>query len=66
MLPVAPSAIRPAGQAFIENDRGEGELVPFVTPRALDIVEMPYVVQQYERGARDALMGHLPWLRSQP
>ena len=40
MPPVAPSAIRPAGQAFIENDRGEGELVPFVTPRALDIVEM--------------------------
>ena len=55
MLPVAPSAICPAGQAFIENDRGEGELVPFVTPRALDIVEMPYIVQQYERGARNAL-----------
>ncbi len=55
MLPVAPSAIRPAGQAFIENERGEGELVPFVTPRALDIVEMPYIVQQYERGARNAL-----------
>jgi NADH:flavin oxidoreductase/NADH oxidase family protein len=51
-----PSAIRPAGQAFIENDRGEGELVPFVTPRALDIVEMPYIVQQYERGARNALI----------
>ena len=51
MLPVAPSAIRPAGQAFIENDRGEGELVPFVTPRALDLVEMPYIVQQYERAA---------------
>ena len=55
MLPVAPSAIRPAGEAFIENDRGEGELVPFVTPRALDIVEMPYIVEQYERGARNAL-----------
>lgn len=55
MLPVAPSAIRPAGQAFIENDRGEGELVPFVTPRALEIVEMPYIVAQFERGARNAL-----------
>lgn len=55
MLPVAPSAIRPAGEAFIENARGEGELVPFVTPRALDIVEMPYIAQQYERGARNAL-----------
>ena len=54
VLPVAPSAIRPAGQAFIEGDRGEGELVPFVTPRALDLVEIPYIVQQYERGARNA------------
>ena len=55
MLPVAPSAIRPSGEAFIENDRGEGELVPFVTPRALQIEEMPYLVQQYARGARNAL-----------
>ena len=30
MLPVAPSAITPAGDAFIENHRGEGQLVPFV------------------------------------
>ena len=55
MLPVAPSAIRPSGEAFIENDRGEGELVPFVTPRALHLEEMPYLVQQYARGARNAL-----------
>ncbi len=55
MLPVAPSAIKPAGQAFIENDKGEGELVPFVTPRALQIEEMPYIVRQYARGAKNAL-----------
>ncbi len=55
MLPVAPSAITPAGDAFIENDRGEGQLVPFVRPRALQIEEMPYIVQQYARGARNAL-----------
>ena len=55
MLPVAPSAIKPAGQAFIENDKGEGELVPFVTPRALQIEEMPYIVRQYVRGAKNAL-----------
>jgi N-ethylmaleimide reductase len=55
MLPVAPSAVTPAGQAFIENERGEGQLVPFVRPRALQIEEMPYVVQQYARGARNAL-----------
>lgn len=54
MLPVAPSAIKPAGNAFIENDRGEGELVPFVTPRALQIEEMPYLVKQYARGAQNA------------
>jgi N-ethylmaleimide reductase len=55
MLPVAPSAIKPAGQAFIENEKGEGALAPFVTPRALQIEEMPYLVRQYVRGARNAL-----------
>jgi N-ethylmaleimide reductase len=54
MLPVAPSAITPQGKAFIENERGEGELVPFVRPRALNIEEMPYIVGQYERTARNA------------
>src|SRR3979490_2743999 len=54
MLPVAPSAIIPQGKAFIENDRGEGELVPFVRPRPLNIDETPYVVAQYERAARNA------------
>src|SRR5258705_10645995 len=46
MLPVAPSAIIPEGKAFIENERGEGELVPFVPPRALIIEEIPYLVGQ--------------------
>ncbi|MEH2488746.1 alkene reductase [Bradyrhizobium sp. AZCC 2230] len=54
MLPVAPSAVIPEGEAFIENERGEGELVPFVRPRALNIEEMPYIVAQYERAARNA------------
>jgi N-ethylmaleimide reductase len=55
MPPVAPSAITPAGNAFIENEKGEGQLVPFARPRALQIEEMPYIVQQYARGARNAL-----------
>jgi N-ethylmaleimide reductase len=55
MLPVGPSAIIPAGKAFIENERGEGMLVPFVRPRALDIEEMPYVVAQYVRAAKHAV-----------
>ncbi|AMB43374.1 alkene reductase [Methylobacterium sp. AMS5] len=54
MLPVAPSAITPQGKAFIENERGEGALVPFVRPRALALEEMPYIVGQYERAARNA------------
>src|SRR3981189_204736 len=54
MRPVAPSAIIPEGKAFIENERGEGELVPFVRPRALNIEEMPYIVRQYERAAKNA------------
>jgi N-ethylmaleimide reductase len=55
MLPVAPSAIKPSGEAFIENKNGEGELVPFVAPRPLQIEEMPYLVQQYARAARNAV-----------
>jgi N-ethylmaleimide reductase len=55
MLPVAPSAIIPQGKAFIENERGEGELVPFVRPRALQTEEMPFIVGQYERAARNAM-----------
>jgi N-ethylmaleimide reductase len=54
MLPAAPSAIIPEGKAFIENERGEGELVPFVRPRALSIEEIPYIVAQYKRAARNA------------
>jgi len=55
MLPVAPSAVQPKGMAFIENERGEGELVPLLTPRALQTEEVPYIVQQYVRGAKNAL-----------
>ena len=55
MLPVAPSAVTPAGNAFIENERGEGEFAPFVRPRALQIEEMPYLVRQYARAAKNAL-----------
>jgi N-ethylmaleimide reductase len=54
MLPVAPSAIRPEGLAFIE-DNGEGQMVPFVAPRALQIEEMPYIVSQYRRAAKNAM-----------
>ncbi|XXY50959.1 alkene reductase [Sorangium sp. So ce269] len=45
-LPVGPSAIRPAGKHFTGED--------FVTPRALDLNEIPGVVQQYADAARHA------------
>ncbi|MHB1084456.1 MAG: alkene reductase [Thiobacillus sp.] len=49
-LPVAPSAIRPAGQVFT----GQG-MKDFVTPRALDLSEMPGVVENYAEAARHAM-----------
>ena len=49
-LPVAPSAIKPDGDAI--TDEG---LKPFVTPRALDITEFPGIVAHYRKGAQHAL-----------
>src|SRR5690606_30489353 len=48
-LPVAPSAIAPAGEAFTE----EGPK-PFVTPHALETDEIPGVVAEFRRGAERA------------
>lgn len=45
-LPLAPSAIQPNGLAFTE----EGFL-PFVTPRTLKIIEIPYIIEQYRHAA---------------
>jgi len=46
-LPVAPSAIKPKGDAFTASGPQ-----PFVTPRALATEEIPGVVAQFETGAR--------------
>jgi N-ethylmaleimide reductase len=50
-LPVAPSAIAPAGQAMTPDG-----MKPFVTPRALDASEIAGVVEDYRRAARNARM----------
>ncbi|MFH1816778.1 MAG: alkene reductase [Pseudomonadota bacterium] len=50
ILPVAPSAIRPAGQVFT----GQG-MKDFVTPRALRTEELPTLVAAYARAARNAM-----------
>jgi N-ethylmaleimide reductase len=49
-LPVAPSAVRPQGRAFTEE--GYKDLV---TPRALELNEIPGVVEDYRRAARNAI-----------
>lgn len=48
-LPVAPSAIKPDGQAFTENG-----FKPHVTPRALETSEIPGILAQYVNAAQCA------------
>lgn len=48
--PVAPSAIRPNGEAFTMNG-----LVPFDTPRALETDEIPGIVADYVQAAKNAM-----------
>ena len=49
-LPVAPSAIKPAGKAFTYQG-----LVDYVEPRALDASELPSVVADYVHATKCAL-----------
>ena len=48
-LPVAPSAIAAAGHVSIVRP-----LRPFVTPRALDLSEIPGIIEGYRTGAENA------------
>ena len=49
-LPVAPSALQPAGKIFT----GQG-MKPFVTPRPLETAEIPALVASYVQAAQNAL-----------
>lgn len=49
-LPVAPSAIRPAGKTMT----AEWQNVDFETPRALEASELPGIVEAYRRAAENA------------
>lgn len=49
-LPVAPSALQPAGQAITYQGPQD-----FVTPRALELAELPGIVEQFRSGAANAL-----------
>jgi N-ethylmaleimide reductase len=48
-LPVAPSAIAAEGEVFTEKG-----LQPMMAPRALELAELPGVVDQFRRGAENA------------
>ncbi|MTD99549.1 alkene reductase [Paracoccus sp. YIM 132242] len=48
-LPVAPSAIKPAGTVSLVRPKKEYE-----TPRALDTAEIPGIVEAYRQGAENA------------
>jgi N-ethylmaleimide reductase len=48
-VPVAPSAIAPAGQAWTFDG-----MKPYVTPHALDAAEIAGIVEDFRRGARNA------------
>lgn len=49
-LPVAPSAVKPGGEVTTR----EGPR-PYVTPRALDLDEIPFIVGQFRHAAEQAL-----------
>lgn len=50
VLPVAPSAVKPAGKAFTYQG-----LVDYVEPRALDASELPGIVADYVHATKSAL-----------
>lgn len=49
-LPVAPSAVRPAGHVSLVRPEK-----PFVTPRALELAELPGIIEAYRKGAQNAM-----------
>ena len=48
--PVSASAIQPSGNAFT----AQFQQVPFETPRALELAELPGIVEAYRQGAENA------------
>lgn len=53
-LPVAPSALSPDAQVWVSVD-GVAGMVDCPTPRALETAEIPDVVEQFRRGAANAM-----------
>ena len=53
--PVAPSEIAAKAKTYVLKADGTGEFVPTSTPRALELAELPGIVEDYRRAARAAI-----------
>jgi len=53
--PVAPSAVRANAKTYLVHADGTGEFVPTSEPRALQLDELPGIVEDYRRAARAAI-----------
>lgn len=53
--PVAPSAITAKSKTYLINEDGTGSFAPTSEPRALDISELPGIVEDYRKAARAAI-----------
>ncbi|MGL1833708.1 alkene reductase [Rhodocyclaceae bacterium SMB388] len=53
--PVAPSAICANAKTFVIDEAGRGAFVPTSEPRALELPELPGIVDDYRRATRAAL-----------
>jgi len=52
--PVAPSAVAANSKTYLIQD-GQGSFVPTSEPRALELEELPGIIDAYRRAARDAV-----------
>ncbi|MFP5076702.1 alkene reductase [Rhizobium sp. YIM 134829] len=53
--PVAPSAIRAKSKTYLVHEDGTGEFADTSEPRALELSEIPGIVEDYRRAARAAI-----------
>lgn len=53
--PVAPSAVTAKSKTFIYDKDGNGQFVPTSEPRALDLSEIPGIVEDFRKAARAAI-----------
>lgn len=54
-LPVAPSALPPHARIWAVNEKGEAGMLECPTPRALETSEIPGIIDDFRRGARNAI-----------